>query len=449
MLPLILILAARANEPLVLIIPTHLVAFFAVALACHGELVRDRPAARHLTEFYFWLSLGGVVGGAFTALVAPLVFRSVAEYPLMLILAVVLPARPAAAWEGRRARIFDLALPLALGVAAVLLVRGLDTGQRLPSGSAGMLFGGLVLVCLAFVRRPLRLALGLGVVLLAGHLFEGLEGRRLYAERSFFGISRVTEDPTGRYRLLLHGTTLHGMQALDPSRRREPLTYFTRTGPLGELLSALSGTPVTREVAIVGLGAGSLACYGRPGERWTFYEIDPVVFRIASDARFFSFLADCPPVLFVILGDARLTLGRAPDSRYGLIVLDAYSSDAPPMHLITLDALRLYLRKLAPDGVLAFNVSNRHLDLAPVLGTLARAAGLASLTRDDARVTEVERAGGKIESQWVVMARRPEDLRVLEGRPGWRPSPDPPGATPWTDDFASLLDALRWRPATR
>ena len=445
---LVLVLVARAHQPLGLVVPIHLVAFFVVALVCHGELARDRPEPGHLTAFYCWLSAGGALGGAFTALVAPLVFRSVTEYPLVLVLATLLPSRPAAAWEGPRQRTLDLALPLGLGALAALLTRGLESSPEPSPGATGLLLGGCLLVVLGFSRRPLRFALGLAVLLVVGALRPGPEGRVLLTERSFFGISRVTVDPTGRYRMLLHGTTLHGMQALDPERRGEPLAYFSRSGPLGELLRAIGGTARTRSVAVVGLGTGSLACYGRPGERWTFYEIDPVVARIAGDPDYFTFLRDCPPELRLVLGDARLTLARSPDHGHGLIVLDAYSSDAPPMHLLTLEAVRLYLRKLAPGGVLAFNASNRQLDLVPVLGALGDAAGLATRTRDDAAVTPAEREHGKVESRWVLMARRPADLAGLERDPRWRPAIGRPGATPWTDDFSSLLDAFPRRTAS-
>jgi hypothetical protein len=444
MLPLVLVLLSRANEPLALIVPTHLGAFFVIAMVCHGELARDRPDPRHLTAFYLWLSVGGVLGGAFTALLAPVLFTEVVEYPLVLVLAPLLAARPPGAWTGRLRRALDVALPLALGGAALVVVQQIERG-RLGADAIGPALGLLLLVCLAFARRPLRFALGMAALLLVGSTHPGDEGRRQYAERSFFGVSRVTRDRTGQYHLLMHGTTLHGMQALDPARRHEPLTYFHPTGPLGDLFAASNGTVRRRAVAVVGLGAGSLACYGRPDERWTFYEIDPTVLRIASDSRFFTFLRDCPTRLFVLLGDARLVLAGAPDASYDLIILDAYSSDAPPMHLITLDAVRLYLRKLAPNGLLAFNISNRHLVLEPVLGTIARAAGLVAHVRNDVEVSAAERRAGKIESQWVVMGRRAEDLGALARDPRWTVAAAPAHAAPWTDDFASLFSAFHWR----
>jgi hypothetical protein len=443
LLPLVLVLVARANEPLALVIPTHLAVFFVAAMVCHGELARDKPDPRHLTEFYLWLSVGGVVGGAFTALLAPVVFTNVLEYPLVLALLPLLPARPPAAWLGRTSRILDLLLPLALGVLTVGLIVGLERAGY-GAEAIGPAVGVVTLLSLTFWRRPVRFALGLAALLLAGAVYQGDEGRLLYAERSFFGVSRVTRDPTRQYHMLMHGTTLHGMQGLAPARRREPLTYFHPTGPLGHFFAVTDAATPRRAVAVVGLGAGSVACYGKADQRWTFYEIDPTVLHIASNTRFFTFLRDCPPKPFVILGDARLTIARAPEGAYDVIILDAYSSDATPMHLITLDAVRLYLTKLAPGGVLLFNISNRHLVLEPVLGTIARAAGLAARTRDDARVGDAERLAGKVESQWVAMARREADLGRLQADPLWRPLAAPPGLRPWTDDFASLLTAFRW-----
>jgi spermidine synthase len=417
--------------------------FLVTALMCHGELARDRPSAARLTEYYLWMSAGGVLGGAFTALLAPLLFRSVAEYPLMLVAACLVARRPVA--TTLEARVLDLVLPAGLGLVALGAIHGVQSGALgLEAAAIGPVFGGLVLLSLAFARRPIRFGLAVGALLLAATTYHGAEGRLIHAERSFFGVSRVTRDPSERFQVLLHGTTLHGMQNLDQTRRLEPLTYFARSGPLGQLFAALGGGSLTRRVAVVGLGAGSVACHGRASERWTFYEIDPVVERIARDPRYFTFLRDCPPTLDVVMGDARLSLRAAPDGEYGLIVLDAYSSDAPPMHLITREAVLLYRAKLAPGGLLVFNISNRHLELEPVLGALARATGLVALAQDDPVVHDAAWQEGMRPSQWVVMARQPADLGPLARDARWRPAVAPPGARPWTDDFNSLLGVFRW-----
>jgi hypothetical protein len=447
MLPLVMVLVSRATGPLALVIPPHLLTLFVAGMVCHGRLAADRPPPRHLTEFYLWISVGGALGGVATALIAPVLFTSVAEYPLMLVLACLLAARPHPAPESRRARILDVALPAALGLLALASIRAVQAGDS-PATRAhiGLVFGGLVLLCFTFSRRPLRFGLGIGAILLAATTYQGEEGRLLYAERTFFGVHRVTLDPAGRYRLLLHGTTLHGMQSLDPARRQEPLAYYSADGPVAQVFAAFRAGDAPRSVAVVGLGTGSIACHGARDQRWRFYEIDPAVERIARDPRHFTFLHDCPPRVEVVLGDARLALETARE-RYGLIVLDAYSSDAPPVHLLTREALRLYLERLAPHGILAFNISNRHLDLEPVLGALARDAGLLCLVQDDAVDTEAERARGKLPSKWGAMAREAGDLGSLATDPGWQPPRLEPPAGVWTDDYSSIVRVFRWRAA--
>ncbi|HEV8675654.1 MAG TPA: fused MFS/spermidine synthase [Methylomirabilota bacterium] len=444
MLPLVLVLASRATGPLALVLPVHPLALFVIGMVCHGELARDRPSTHHLTEFYLWMSVGGVLGGVFTALLAPVVFTTVLEYQLTLVLACLLVRRPEAPAAGGRAAVLDIGLPLALGVGAIALIGLVQAGDpERAQAHIGLVFGLLVLVAFAFARRPIRFGLAVGAILLAATFYRGEEGRLLYAERSFFGINRVTLDDSARYHLLMHGTTLHGMQSLDPARRLEPLAYFYATGPLGQVFRAFGGTPATQSVAVVGLGTGSIGCHGRAGESWTFYEIDPAVERIARDPRYFTFLRDCPPASRVVLGDARLSLAGAPAGQYGLIILDAYSSDAPPLHLITREALRLYLDKLAAGGILVFNISNRHMDFEPVLGNLARDAGLTALVQDEPLISEAEYERGKRPSEWVVMARRPSDFARLGGDARWRAARAVSG-TVWTDNFTALLQTFRW-----
>jgi len=438
-LPLALVLAAGGHEPLALVLPTHLGALFVLALASHAELARDRPPPGRLTEFYLWLAAGGAAGGLVNALVAPRLFASVTEYPLALVLACLMIGRPAAGPP--RARALDLLLPVAVGLATAAV---LAVGSR-DSSAAGLVIGVAALICASFVRRPIRFALGLGAILLASTVYASPDGHVLHAERSFFGRHRVTLDPSRRYHLLFHGPTLHGMQSLDPGRRLEPLAYFHATGPVGQVLALAKESAATGPVGVVGLGAGTLACHGRPGQRWTFYEIDPVVERIARDPRYFTFLRECPPEVEVILGDARLSLTKAPAARYALVLLDAYSSDAPPVHLLTREALGLYLDKLAPGGLLAFNITNRHLDLAPVLARLARDLGLVALLRDDATVSEAERREGKLPSKWLVMARGPARLAPLAADPRWAAPAVGPDAPAWTDDYSALFHIFRWR----
>jgi SAM-dependent methyltransferase len=327
-------------------------------------------------------------------------------------------------------------------IAANLVIFLRDLTDWSEAVAKALMYGLPLVLCLAVVRRPLRFALSVGCVLVASALALGYQERTLRVERSFFGVNRVTLDPAGRFHWLTHGNTIHGVQSLDPRQRGEPLGYFTRTGPFGQAFGALE--PMMKQrVGVIGLGAGSLACYAARGERWTYYEIDPVVERIARDPRYFTFLQDCPADVDVILGDARLSLQKADDGQFGTLVLDAYNSDTVPLHLITREALALYLRKLAPDGALIFHISNRHLRLERVLGVLAQDAGLTCLAKAE-RSTGFT-STGKLSSKWVVMARHPATLGRLMYDPSWLQPPPHLKTGLWTDDYASVFSVFDWR----
>jgi len=432
-----LVMFVGATLPLVPAIIVHLSVFLFAALLCHGQLAQERPAAHHLTEFYIWMALGGVVGGLFNTLVAPALFSRVVEYPVALALvAFFRPVRPNA---GPRLSI-DRALPVvaAVFVAAVLFVPWIATKLALVlSGLATLSF-------LAMTRRhrPATLA-GVAAAMLAGSPWVAGESV-LHAERTFFGIYRVTEERSTGHHALAHGTTLHGMQSLDPARQREPLTYYHRTGPFGNAQKAIWRLREPGRVAAIGLGVGTLAAYVQPGQQWTFYEIDPAIERIARDDRYFTFLRQCGSACQVVLGDARLSLAAATDARYNLMVLDAFSSDAIPMHLLTNEAMAVYLSRLAPNGVLAFHISNRHLALNGIVGRLAQANGLVALQRRDRKRTEGWPAD-KTASEWVVLARTREDLGLLTGDEAWTPPPVTPATPLWTDDFSNMLSVLQLR----
>lgn len=445
LVPLVMLFDLQATEPVGGLAALHLAVFFIGALLCHGTLAASRPAAENLTEFYLWLAVGGALGGIFNGLVAPLVFSSVAEYPLVLALTAAFALRPAGDPGASAARPAwaDLLWPalLGAGVAGAILALG-RAGLGAGTPAPGIVFGLGAVVCFLFSKRPLRFALGTGALLLAGLAFEGQRGALLHIARSFFGVHRVTVDASGQFHQLLHGKTLHGRQSLDPARRREPLTYYHPTGPVGEILTRLATRPTLR-VGAVGLGAGSLAGFAQPGQAWTYFEIDPIVVQLARDERYFTYLRDAPVPVRVVLGDARLSLGREPDQGFDLLVLDAYSADSVPVHLATREALALYLRKLAPGGVLTFHISNWHLDLEPVFANLARDAGIPCLVRDDTAVSAEMQARGKSPSVWVAMARTPADLAWLANDSRWQPARTSGGAA-WTDDFSSLLSVFRW-----
>ncbi|MGO8789403.1 MAG: fused MFS/spermidine synthase [Terriglobia bacterium] len=450
-LPFLILAAAipivlKGVLPLMVLLPIDFLALFAIAMVCHGEVAHSRPSARHLTEFYFWVSLGGVLGGAFNALLAPVIFSSVMEFPLALVLAAVLIPRIDGAEDTPRARRLDYVLPLVLGLAVTVAILELQAKGVAPGRSFNLfIFAPAAIFCLRFGARPRRFGLGVAALILASQVYAGPFGHIIYRERSFFGVYRVSNEVEGNNRVLLHGGTAHGVQSLDPSRACEPLAYYTRSGPIGQVFEAYQNGPIENDVALIGLGAGVLACYHQPGQRFTFYEIDPTVLHIAQNRRYFTYLSDCGSPVRVVLGDARLSLRDAPPFGYGMMVFDAFSGDAIPTHLLTREALALYLSKLAPNGILAFHISNRYLDLHGVLSALAHDAGLVCLANDDAQVTEDEAREGKFASWWVVMVRHPNDLDALRSDLRWRVLQAAPDARVWTDDFSNIVSILRFR----
>jgi hypothetical protein len=471
---LVFVMAAKQDVTNWMLIALHLVVFFVVAMVCHGELAARRPVARHLAEFYFWLSLGGATGGLFNALVAPMIFERVIEYPLTLLLAVLLVSPPARAMalprqearnRRRRAAAAEAdAAPTtwfgrltgapAMDALAALVALGLTIGLvwliQEPNRAASwperfVMFGPPVVWCLLFMGRRARFALALAAVLAGSSLYVAGKGTFILTERTFFGVNRVMLFPSGTYHVLGHGNTMHGAQSLDPARRREPLTYFYPNGPLGQLFATLTGERTPRRVGVVGLGAGSVACYRLAGQQWTFYEIDPAVVEIAGDPDYFTYLRDCAPGARIILGDGRTSLASASKGEYDLLILDAFSSDAVPIHLVTREALALYLDKLAPGGLLAFNITNRHLDLQTVIGNLALDAGLVSRVQHDLAIDPYDAGRGKMASQWAVLARSTADLGPIASDPRWSAPRIRPDTSAWTDNFSSLLSVYVWR----
>jgi hypothetical protein len=304
-------------------------------------------------------------------------------------------------------------------------------------------------ICFTLIERPVRFALGIGAVLLAGWAFyAGSQGQTIHVERDFFGVVRVTRDAQGRFNQLVHGKTIHGRQSLDPQQRLEPLTYFHRTGPIGRIFDVFNPLYPEGRVGVVGLGAGSLAAYAQPKQTWKFYEIDPAVNRIAHNPDYFTFLEDCragePEV---VLGDARLRLQDEPDDYFDLLFLDAFSSDAVPVHLLTREALQLYLSKVKTSGYLCFNVSNRYVDLPPVLANLAEDADLNCILREDLSASLGEKEQGKEPSLWILMAHRQTDLAPFIKRGLWEPLRGKPAARVWTDDYSNILEVFKWEIA--
>jgi hypothetical protein len=416
-------------------LPFHLIVFFVTALVCHGELARTKPTASRLTEFYLCLAVGGVLGGVFNAVIAPAYFDSILEYPLTLLLAcAVRPRSPQLLKPGDH----YLDAGLIVTSAAILLASRLMSSDHII---VAVVLGASILaavVCLRMSRDPVKFTFAMGAVLFAGYLARESGPGVLLKERNFFGVHEVREDSRHRTHELLHGTTRHGAQSIEPLKRGEPLTYYHRAGPLGDVFKALPMRPEKR-AAVIGLGAGALAAYGGKGEDWTFYEIDPDIARIAQDSNYFTYLRDTPARVRVIVGDGRLSILKAPRSQYDLIVLDAFTSDAIPVHLLTAEAMSIYFSRLTPKGVLLIHLSNRFLDLEPVLGRWIQATHRFGLIRVNKRLSPGEIETGETPSIWAAVGRDHSDLGALQADERWRPLRIQEDVALWTDDFSNIF----------
>lgn len=422
-------------------IALSLIYFFLAALTCHTRVAELRPGAKHLTEFYLWFSLGGVLGGILNALLAPLIFTSVVEYPLMVLLACLLlpgeqgePSLVQLRWK-------DYAKPLVILIGTLIL--GIAVNKLAANSLSGLLVVLALPMILAYTsrRRPLIFVLCMAAVIVGSTVVK-FDDRTLHVERNFFGVLRVTSNADDSMHAIFHDSTVHGRQFTTNERRCDPISYFHRDGPLGHVFSAFRASAAPKNVAVVGLGAGAIIAHSLPAENWTYYEINLAVVEIARDKRYFSYVGECAKVPFnVVLGDARLRLREATDATYGLIVMDAFSSDAVPVHLITQQALDLYLSKLAPDGLLVFHISNRNLDLRPVVADLATSRNLTSVYLEDRTADPVK---GQDPSAWVVMTRKENRSGELAKAPIAHPL-TADGKHLWTDDYSNILSVFRWR----
>ncbi|MGH7798057.1 MAG: spermidine synthase [Candidatus Binatia bacterium] len=437
----------HATEPARIILPLHLIAFVLSAIVCHGQLANDRPDPARLTDFYFWISLGGVLGGAFNALVAPQVFKFVLEYPIAIAAAAFLRPCVGKDVETKWQRRLDWALPPAVIVAVMMLTLAMKQSQWVPSANERfLLFAASGVSCLLFAYRPRRLGIGLTAMTIVFLWYPSPLGKTLYMDRSFFGAYRATLDAKAKKHMLFQGTTIHGAQSIEPQRRQKPLTYYHRTGPAGQvLLAAQSKTHAAGNIAIIGLGSGALACHGIPSQKFTFYEIDPLVEKIARNEKLFTYLRDCPPQTGVVIGDARISLASAPEHGYDIFVLDAFSSDVIPTHLLTREAVQLYLSKTAADGILLLHISNRYLDLAPVLDRVANDLKLVAFVQNDFSMSAQEQEEGKSPSRWVVLSRDETAIAQYVNDSRWQRLNGQLGGDLWTDEFSDTFKLISWR----
>jgi hypothetical protein len=435
----------------------HLLAFFFIALACHGELARTRPQARHLTTFYLALAFGGMVGGLFSGLVAPYVFSWVAEYPILAALAVL--CRPFSQHSSRT----PLPLPLPLGevvnnwfwpvtvAIGIFLIYPSYDGFRFDDTDPHLTIIVLVLAAasIAVMRDPPKSAFAVALAFVTVWLFP-VDGTDIQTLRSFFGVHKIYESDDGRFRILKHGSTIHGAEMIETESgepvagRPQPITYYHSKSAMSRVIEAVRARKAgPLRVGVIGLGSGSLACHIAPNETWRFFEIDPTIVAIARDPDHFSFLSSCAPTVPIVLGDARLTFAQEPDHAYDLIIVDAYSSDAIPVHLATAEAMAIYKSKLAPQGVVMMHISNRHLELRSVVEGIAAANGLKTWIWSRDR-EETDDANYIFSSDVAISAENASDLGTLGRDQFWVLTPPNPAVRTWTDDYSNIAGAV-WR----
>jgi hypothetical protein len=444
----LVVLSKVAQFNLILTCTIHLGFFFVAALMCHQRLYDQRPPAEHLTQFYLWMSFGGVVGGIFSGLIAPQIFDRILEYPVLIGLLML--AHPAVLRASRTEFIREVLPVIGLGLIVAAGIYLFREHEFISSNSYHKYLVGVmsVVIVALYVHQLTRVALIIAA-LLALEL-SPVDILNTSYERSFFGVNKVFLQNNGQFRALAHGTTLHGaIRIRNPDGSKytgpiTPLTYYHPEGVLAQTLQLLPPQVNGREVAVVGLGTGAHSCNGLTRDRWTYFEIDPVVIRIAKDPEQFGFLSSCAPDAKIILGDARLTLAGQPASEFDYLLIDAFSSDTIPVHLLTREAIALYLSRLKGDGLLVIHISNRHMELQSVVSALARDAGVAVKTRT--QTTKPESLGDPVPSAVAVFARHPENLARYTGELGWNPPPDN-NVSVWTDDYSNILGAI-WRKYT-
>jgi spermidine synthase len=439
---LVVSLALGSADQIIVLIALNLAGFFILALMCHGELARRRPPARYLTSFYLYLSLGGVVGGIFAGLVAQHVFSWVAEYPLLIIAAAL--CRPGLAWPPRKQEIVFLLVVVA--GAAFAYYAGSVWRYEFTDSAFNLWLAAILVLAFGFSHYVLTFAGLIAASLMFVVLFGADAGRRDFV-RSFFGVHKVMESDGGQFRILKHGTIEHGAQRIRDAQGRPvtgrptPITYYHDLSPMVQGLNAARekrGGPIN--VAVVGLGTGTLACQMKPGDQLTYYEIDPSVVRIAKDTKRFTFLSECAPDAKIVIGDARLTLADAPNGQYDILIVDAFSSDAIPTHLLTREAMAIYKDRIKPDGMILMHISNKHMTLAPVVAGIAEANEMVSRANDsDEGYDDDNHVFGSLV---VAVARSDEDFGPLAKSDRWVEQEADEDEWVWTDDYSNVIGAI-------
>ena len=430
----------------------QLIVFAMLAFCLHGWLARFKPAAQHLTAFYFSMSIGGALGGLLNALVAPMLFNTTLEYPMSLLAASItgflLWQRGRGVKAGVEAHLFIFSRVMATMIANAVvfyLVFGLVLGDftldNVTMNGKTLLMAGSVsaLAAMVIYRRYAHIFYAtavLSLLILVLTLGGSQSNPLVFRERSFFGVWKITDQPDENARYLVHNTTVHGAQFLKQEKPLAPLTYYWG------LQTVFDHLPVTRShpYALIGLGSGTVKCFARKNQQVDIFEIDPMVVRIAEDPAMFRYLSDCPGTHEVFLGDGRIRMSQRPDTRYGAIILDAFSSDSIPSHMVTSEAIRMYFDKLVPHGVVLFNTTNRHINLWPLLAGQAQQLGMVAY----GKAFSSNKEALHYENYWVAIVRDPGDMApMMAHEEGWTRLSPIEGTKPWTDDYVNILPYLK------
>ena len=425
----------------------HLLAFTFLAFALHGHLARAKPGSRHLTLFYLCLSVGGALGGVLNAIVAPLLFTDTLEYPLTLA-AASLCAFIYMQWDSitlnSQLKTFARLGSMVCAFTAFFYVLIATTISQQS-------FNPLILLIAAFLAGAVLILTqrrwttvfwalaAINMLLIGALLFQGNDQQTLFKARNFFGVQKVTESSNNHARYFMHNTTLHGVQSLNPANALKPTAYYSA------LIEAFQSLPImhTQPMAVVGLGVGTISCYAGPHQPVDLIDINPLVVKIAQNPHYFTYLRDCPGIHRILLGDGRIKMGEKENQRYGTVIMDVFSSDSIPTHLLTREAFATYVKKLAPHGVLLIHTTNRHMDLWPLIATQARALGWVAYGK---HFTPPKTEPLVYDSFWTIMATTQQDIApLLQANDGWQKLVAPDNARVWTDQYMNILPYLRER----
>ena len=431
-----------ADLPYWIYLILHVIAFFFAVMVCHGELSKHRPSTQYLTQFYLIMSFGGMLGGMFNTFVAPFIFNGIYEYPLMIIAALLL--RPWSKAITLKSALLQLIWPSLLIITGLVLYASItDLLQYFDIIVISLIL--ITIISFLLRSKPIAFAFSTGAIIFLSLGLHGLSSHTLYQERTFFGVLAVREsvltDEKGQdetYHELFHGTTKHGAQLLPEDLQKTPLTYYSRPGPMGQLFKEFDAKNQNWNIGVVGLGAGALTCYAKDSQLWTLYEIDPLVVDIANRPEYFTYMKLCAHQSTMRIGDARLSIDKEPNGHFDLLIMDAFSSDSVPTHLITKEALDIYFKKLKPNGILAFHITNRHLALKKVLSIHAEQMHLAALIQEYKPQNPPPLV---VATDWVVMAKKSDTLSPLSLSQlgNWEKMPLYFDMKAWTDDFTNIV----------